>query len=469
MHKLAYLFLLFATALAATGTNGWTEGVVAEQSSRVLAPMAGRPSEIDLPPSLDALIETRALLVYLSPTCPHCRHITPELNQLTEEVAGEMQVLALASGLSDPAAIEDYKRSFAIKFPIHLDMDGSWSTAMGIRSTPSAVMLERRDGQLHLVDLWYPYRPGSRNLVKMRLSDDPWSIFTPGTYQGNTVCGSCHQQERDSWLLSHHSIAWRTLEQDGEHTNPECVNCHVTGAGLPTGWTKESDGLLTSVGCESCHGAGGPHDGTTEDARASCEGCHDDKHSINFRVEKGVPLIDHFLANGMSDADFSKRRQQLYKGEAPRPLLSFDEGTYVGSAACKDCHATEHEQWTTSPHGTAMARLHEGEGANDVACVTCHATPLTAGVPPTAIDGFRTSEGVGCESCHGPGGKHVDAKGASGTIEGLGESCPVCVIEAVCTSCHTSQWDPTWDLDERLIGVRAHHGLPPKDKAKPSK
>jgi hypothetical protein len=37
---------------------------------------------------------------------------------------------------------------------------------------------------------------------------------------------------------------------------------------------------------------------------------------------------------------------------------------------------------------------------------------------------------------------------------GLGDSCPVCVIEAVCTSCHTTGWDPLWDLDKDLPKVK---------------
>ena len=58
-------------------------------------------------------------------------------------------------------------------------------------------------------------------------------------------------------------------------------------------------------------------------------------------------------------------------------------------------------------------------------------------------------DGVGCESCHGSGQAHV-ADPTKDNIVGLGDSCPVCVIEAVCTTCHTKEWDPDWDLDQRL-------------------
>ena len=71
---------------------------------------------------------------------------------------------------------------------------------------------------------------------------------------------------------------------------------------------------------------------------------------------------------------------------------------------------------------------------------------------PTDLSAWRTQEGVGCESCHGPGGAHAAAPSAT-NIVGLGESCPECVIEAICTSCHTEQWDPDWELKARLGAI----------------
>jgi hypothetical protein len=99
-----------------------------------------------------------------------------------------------------------------------------------------------------------------------------------------------------------------------------------------------------------------------------------------------------------------------------------------------------------------MASL-RSEGADDPACVRCHATAKQSGLPPTTLGGFRTLDGVGCESCHGPGETHVAAGGGTDNIEGLGDDCPVCVIEAVCTSCHTRKWSPDWELDARLRAI----------------
>ena len=72
------------------------------------------------------------------------------------------------------------------------------------------------------------------------------------------------------------------------------------------------------------------------------------------------------------------------------------------------------------------------------------------------LDAYLTDEGVGCEACHGPGEAHVEAGGGTDNIEKLGDDCPVCVIEAVCTRCHTQKWDPDWDLERDLARIKGH-------------
>jgi len=104
-----------------------------------------------------------------------------------------------------------------------------------------------------------------------------------------------------------------------------------------------------------------------------------------------------------------------------------------------------------------QGKEHEGVAASEaVECVKCHASPKVHGGPVAQeLSAFAVDEGgVGCESCHGPGGKHVAAGGGTDNIEGLGEDCPVCVLEALCTSCHTSEWDPGWALETRLEAVK---------------
>lgn len=95
-----------------------------------------------------------------------------------------------------------------------------------------------------------------------------------------------------------------------------------------------------------------------------------------------------------------------------------DPAKVVGPSKCVECHKEEHARWKKTVHFTNHTRLTKqnavkygkalGIAAADIPksslCITCHATPQSAGgKPPTAMAGF----GVSCESCHGgAGGKN---------------------------------------------------------------
>lgn len=450
------LALAVTSAAVAAGLDarGWHAGTPAANAARVLGPVGAEPIDVPLPADLLAQIKRTTFLIYFSPTCPHCQHVAPEIAKLAARIGDRVDVIGIAPGGTAPDQLRAFRKVFGWSFPIVTDKDHAIVSAIGAQGTPSALLVKPEAGAARLVDLWYPYAPGSDTLVEMRTSDDPWAPFGPGEYHGIKTCGACHAAEAESWALTHHSVAWRTLIDGGKDKDPACTGCHVTGAGQPMGWdgTQATD-KLTDVQCEACHGPGGPHDGVRTDPKTQCVNCHDAKHSINFSYEKGLPLIDHYAAGDLDDVGFDAARRKLVSGEVPHALLAFGEGTYVGATACLTCHAEEHAQWAGSGHGKAMTPLAGKPSATDVACVRCHATRTQSGPPSANVADYRVDEGVGCESCHGPGGAHVLAGGGKDNIIGLGESCPVCVIQAVCTSCHTKDWSPEWSVDVDLPKV----------------
>lgn len=458
--------LLSGVALAASpDPRGWSRGTAASGTTAVVEGAKELPI-LPFPRELTDRVQGKTLLVYFSPTCPHCRKVAAELQALHVRLEGEgAGVLGVASGGAEPTDIDEFRQTFGITFPILQDTKGEIAAAMAARSTPSAMLVSPapgkgpEKGRLQVRDVWYPYLPGWDALVEARVIGDVWKVFRPGEYLGNNVCGACHVEEHASWSLTFHSVAWHTLQEKEATAQEECVGCHVTGKGQPTGWGSGATTPLVDVGCEACHGPGGPHDGERVDAKTVCTTCHDAEHSIAFSVEKGLPSLDHFAASHLSDAERDQRREALWDGEAPRELLAFPEGNNVGSAKCRACHAVEYDQWADSPHARGMDSLRQ-EGHDDPACVRCHATAKTSGPPPTDVKGFDTFGGVGCESCHGPGEKHVAAGGGKDNIQGLGASCPVCVVEALCTSCHTPKWSPQWKLDPALDAVRHQRPQP---------
>lgn len=105
-----------------------------------------------------------------------------------------------------------------------------------------------------------------------------------------------------------------------------------------------------------------------------------------------------------------------------------DHPRYVGADACRECHyegahGGEYMQWVTSRHAAAYWRLKTDwaellaslrpayqdvtHPAEDDRCLLCH---LTSAQDPDALlsDGFRMEEGIGCETCHGPGSAYMD-------------------------------------------------------------
>jgi thiol-disulfide isomerase/thioredoxin len=456
--RIINLMLILCVLTTHTGVAHGGEASTVEAMTTLL-----QPTEVQvlvLPRAIFKKIKKPTALFYFAPTCPHCQDVMKDVNRLAAQ--GDLHWIGISSSRSTSAQLKTFKSDYKPAFEILKDdEDSSFSRAVDARSTPSIYVVRPRsepadDDARNTVDLTDVYTPFSRSMAGLMAirsrPDSPFHDFEH--FQGPQVCGSCHVTEIRSWAMTHHAAAYLTLYTRKRAEDAACVGCHVTGMGQPGGFVTGDHGSpMRDVGCEACHGPGGPHNGQTEapsvDPKATCVACHDADHSIAFSVEKGLPHIDHFAAAGLSDAVLREKIQAIRKGEAPKPLLAFPEGPTAGAQACLNCHKETHSSWTASPHAASMNRLGLEQKA-DPSCVRCHATPRTfGGTEPTAVAGFRVDEGVGCESCHGAGTAHIqDPK--KDNIVGLGESCPECVIEAICTSCHTPRWDPGWALEDRL-------------------
>jgi len=107
-------------------------------------------------------------------------------------------------------------------------------------------------------------------------------------------------------------------------------------------------------------------------------------------------------------------------------LPAGETAAYVGAERCKNCHSApskgdQYGKWAKEDHAKAFAKLAAdaalklgkekgvAEPQKDKACATCH---VTAYDEPAESKGkkFDPTQGVQCESCHGPGNKHVKAR-----------------------------------------------------------
>ena len=95
---------------------------------------------------------------------------------------------------------------------------------------------------------------------------------------------------------------------------------------------------------------------------------------------------------------------------------------YVGSNKCRKCHMKEFKSWQESAMAKSFELLKPGAHAEqktaakldpqkdytqDAKCLPCHTTGY--GKPGGFTDMKKTPDlaGVGCETCHGPGGTYV--------------------------------------------------------------
>lgn len=146
----------------------------------------------------------------------------------------------------------------------------------------------------------------------------------------------------------------------------------------------------------------------------------------------------------------------------PVAVFAQSKFKYVGVNNCKLCHTmpksgAAFKIWQESNHSKAFAVLATpaakeiaqkkgiADPQKDQACLKCHDT--AAGVAAEQLTPtFKPGEGVGCESCHGPGSgyktmsvmKDVDTGKVKGETVGLMKG-----DEKLCVKCHNSE-SPTF-------------------------
>ncbi len=121
-------------------------------------------------------------------------------------------------------------------------------------------------------------------------------------------------------------------------------------------------------------------------------------------------------------------------------VASAQDFEYIGALKCKICHnkpdkGAQYKLWLEGPHANAMKSLSDEE-AKDPKCIKCHSTVGHA--DPDLVATLKITEGVSCESCHGPGSmyksnsvmKNKELSLSKGMIE---------PTEMVCKKCHNEE------------------------------
>lgn len=93
------------------------------------------------------------------------------------------------------------------------------------------------------------------------------SAQSQSTFVGVDKCKGCHPSEFKDFESRKFSKAWSVLVMRGKDKDGECLKCHATGYGQPTGFvSEEATPHLKYKQCEACHGPGSAHANNPGDA-----------------------------------------------------------------------------------------------------------------------------------------------------------------------------------------------------------
>ncbi len=176
------------------------------------------------------------------------------------------------------------------------------------------------------------------------------------------------------------------------------------------------------------------------DFRKSGEGWEKtvDITEVNLKTEVD-PAADEFMSR--FDRVLQGRTRERAEAQRGDPRAT----KYVGAAACASCHPAEFETWKASRHAHAWEPLEESKNTLNPLCMGCHSTGY---LKPNGffIESLQPElVAVGCESCHGPGGKHITAPFQEKVLRG---------DENTCRTCHTPGQTPDFEFPEFWPKIR---------------
>ena len=193
------------------------------------------------------------------------------------------------------------------------------------------------------------------------------------------------------------------------------------------------------------------------------------------------------LARGAPEEPAAKAALDGYEASIPALVAKCEAGMtcpepsreapiYVGVEACAACHAGAVAFWRqqhvkapgkdasgklverTLSHASAWQTLVDDGKDKDRSCVGCHSVGFNQPGGYCRTSEVGALKNVQCESCHGPGSRHIELGGAKDALVHAR------VDEAVCRGCHHVPHIPTTESfvfeDKRKLILGPGHGEP---------
>jgi peroxiredoxin len=163
---------------------------------------------------------------------------------------------------------------------------------------------------------------------------------------------------------------------------------------------------------------------------------------------------------GSHDPDVMRMRLARLTGREAPMLLS--RNGFSGNDACAVCHAAETATWRFTEHASAFDTLVTRAADRDAKCVGCHVVGFgeTGGWSPAGRE--EHLEDVGCESCHGRGGGHLEPRAKKTAAAAPTD------YRAACARCHDATHSLGFQYETFLpkVSHAAIAALGPAERAK---
>jgi hypothetical protein len=153
----------------------------------------------------------------------------------------------------------------------------------------------------------------------------------------------------------------------------------------------------------------------------------------------------------------------------------------IGAEKCKMCHnsdakGAQYKQWAASKHSQAYATLASEEAKTIAAgkkiadpqksdeCLQCHVT--AHGVAAAKLtQKYAVEQGVGCESCHGPGGDYWKLSIMKDQAKAVAAGLVIPKMD-VCATCHNDKSPTFKGFDAKAMWAKIAHPNPQKAASK---
>lgn len=152
---------------------------------------------------------------------------------------------------------------------------------------------------------------------------------------------------------------------------------------------------------------------------------------------------------------------------------------YVGVKKCKTCHnsaksGAQFAKWSESKHSHAYAvlatpkakEIATKDGIDDPQksdkCLPCHVTGKNDPAAQFAAS-FADSDGVQCETCHGPGSDYMKMATMKGLKDGTIKAADVGLVmpdKDTCAKCHNEKGTGGKMVDWPADSTKIAHGIP---------